>query len=170
MNSKLLTSLLLASSVLVGGALVSSNADAQIRLQPGTIARFINWTYVKGTIKVPPPPTGDLTGFNCGDLMVTSSSTTMVQGSLFQTPKWTRSAVATGNWAAGSCSYSMAVPPGQAFNMAVGSSMVQPVLKCYLVGLNGNLQAANITVPFNTTKVQDFSVTGVTCINEQPPG
>lgn len=84
------------------------------------------FTTVKGTIKVSgaPMPGAPLGGWNCDDLWVGVSSKELASppGELFTPPKWTRGAKATGNWASGTCSFSVNIVPNSAFYVGVSPS------------------------------------------------
>ena len=114
-------SALLLGSVILGLG-VASNASAgepppQARaINPAVIAQFVNWTWAKGTIKVPVgAATGQLAGLTCADITVTATSQDQKPpppGGLFSSPKWQHSVHATGTWSSGSCTYAVTVVPG----------------------------------------------------------
>ena len=167
------------ASVCIPGSLVATNATAEptrpnappiAALNPSVLGIFGQWSFVKGTIKVSPSfASGPLAGMTCADIIVTSTSQAMnppAPGGLFNTPKWTHHVAATGNFASGSCSYSMTVPHSS--NFAVTANGVGPgatgALKCYYLPMGFNPSMAGwFSVPMGGTKEQDFTLTSVTC-------
>lgn len=146
--------------------IASTDANAEnVVLNPQVPIRFFA-TVVKGTIAVPPAQTGALAGFGCGNIMVSATSQATnppPPGGLFSSPKWTRSVAATGNYASGQCSYSMYVPGGSAFFLDAGGhgNFNCDVIPTY-VGPTG-AAIGPVTVPFATTKIENFGITKVLC-------
>lgn len=169
---KKLSSFALAASFLAALSVLGperANADSTVRPtaspSPTAFPQFA-FTTVKGAIKVGavPVPTGALAGWNCDDLVVSAESKEQVPpapGNLFSTPKWSRSVKATGNWASGTCSFSINVVPNSAFFVTVG-----PASKDYPCDYIGGLGLAPsssplITVPKGTSKsTPDFVASG----------
>lgn len=136
-----------------------------VAVNPNGPIRFFATT-VKGTITVPQVQDAALKGFDCANIIVSATSKDTnppPPGGLFAQPKWTRSVAATGNYASGQCSYSMPVPGGSAFFLnANGHGSFHCDVVATWIGPNG-AQVGPITVPFGTTKVENFSISKVLC-------
>ena len=67
-------------------------------------------------------PGAPLTQWNCDDLAVSveSKEHNPPVPDTFSSPKWRRSAKASGSWASGTCSFSINVVPNSAFFLTVG--------------------------------------------------
>jgi hypothetical protein len=146
-------------------ASVGPDASADLGVVNPQILRFFSTT-VKGTISVPGAPGGPLNGFACGNITVNATSKDMkppAPGSIFSSPKWTRSATATGNYASGTCSYSLAVPGGSAFYLDAGGhgNFACDVVETW-VGPQG-AAIGPISVPLGTAKQENFTITKVVC-------
>jgi len=176
--------LLLASSLLLS-TLVASNAGAgePVReparlnpavINPNIIGIFVNWTWVKGNIKVPTNVlVGPLAGLTCADINVSATSQETnppPPGGLFSSPKWVHHVHAAGNWASGTCTYAMTVPPNSSFAVSLGGTAPNTTtLKCYYIPIGATPgQAGWFKVPVGGTKEQDFTVNFVQCAS--PPG
>ena len=164
------------ASACVLATLVATNATADNKpiaiapaLNPAAAQIFINWTWVKGTIKVPANvATGNLAGLTCADINVSATSQDTnppPPGGLFSSPKWAHHVHATGNWASGTCSYALTVVPGSNFAVSAGGAGPGVTgIKCYYVPMSITpAQAGWFKLPVGATKEQDFTVTGVTC-------
>lgn len=163
-------------------ALVASTSSAEVPAQPinpiainpATLGQFVQWTWVKGNVKVPASiPTGALSGLTCNDIIVSATSQAVKPpppGGLFQSPKWTHSAHATGSIASGTCAYAIAVPPNQNFAVSIGGGAVNAsAVKCYLLEIGASpSQAGWFAVPLGGTREQDFTLTTAWC--ENAPG
>jgi len=159
----------------LGVSMHSSVAEAQaVQAAPALAQRadlpkpFIATT-IKGTITVVPgQATGGLSGFKCSDLdiIATSKETKPMPppppGSFaFPVPKWTRTAQATGNFASGSCAYSMMVPGDQQF--ALNGSASGPY-NCHVIGVTVGNTPTWQSVPKNSIKTDNISITQLECI------
>jgi hypothetical protein len=166
----------------IGVTMQSGDAQAQAQLKPGVIAtspaaqtltRFVA-PVVKGTIKVPAAAaTGNLAAVSCADIIVVATSQDTnppPAGGLFTSPKWTTHTAATGNWASGTCSYSLRVHANSNFAVSAGGGSVgNGNTGCYLVMIDlAPAQAGWFKLPLGGTKVQDFSATSVAC-DASPP-
>jgi len=157
-----------------GAEQVSGPAVSPIAINPATLGQFIQWTWVKGTIKVPASiPTGALAGMTCGDIVVSATSQAMnppPPGGLFSSPKWVHTVHATGAISSGACSYAISVPPNQSFGVSLGGGAPNgSTIKCYLLELgSAPSQAGWFKVPLGGVKEQDFALTTGWCQN--PPG
>jgi len=169
-------SLLVATAVIACVGIVTQSNDASaepagagaVRAQ-GPVAQvqtpvLFQFTRVSGTINVSgaPLPGAPLNGWNCDDLAVSVASQESIQpaGGGFAYPKWQKSAKASGNWASGTCSYSITVVPNSAFTVGVSSSSKD--YPCdYIQGLTFTpWYSPAITVPKGQTKAQNFVATG----------
>lgn len=129
-----------------------------------TVLKFFQ-TKVAGKIKVPAAPTGALQGFGCQNIIVsaTSNEYNTPPGGGFGSPKWVRSVAATGDYASGSCSYSLSVPGGKGFYLsASGEGNYDCSVISTWIGPQGTT-IGPLTVPVGTTKKQDFEITKVNC-------
>jgi hypothetical protein len=138
------------------------------------VAAFVNWTWVKGTIKVPANLiTGNVAGLTCADLGVSAVSQAQnpaPPGGFFASPKWTHHVHATGNLASGTCSYALTVPPNSSFAVSAGSTAPgTTAVKCYLVDAGyAPAQAGWFKLAVGTTKEQDFTLTSINCTLNPP--
>ncbi len=124
-------------------------------------------TGIKGTIKVPAPATsGPFVGFGCANLVVNANSKAKT-GPLSSKPVWTRSQKATGTYSSGTCSYTLVVPASpHEFTMAVGVSFIPKAPQhCALSVAVAKGLGGLWTVPQNTWKTNNFSVTSLVCEN-----
>jgi hypothetical protein len=156
----------------VAGNASADNRPANPAVNPAIVVNpniFVNWTWVKGTIKVPTnAATGNLAGRTCGDIVVIANSQETKPpppGGLISSPKWTHSVRATGSWASGTCSYAVTVVPGQSFAVyADGAAPGATAVKCYYLGMSfAPSQAGWFKLPVGATKEQDFSLSSVSC-------
>jgi hypothetical protein len=175
----------LFASVCVLATFVASNASADNKpvnpaVNPAVVATatiFVNYTWVKGTIKVPTAAAvGNLAGLTCADIHVSAVSQEQnppPPGGLFQSPKWSHTVAATGSWASGTCSYALTVVPGHNFAVSAGGTgpgTAANALKCYILPISTTpAQAGWFKLALGATKEQDFTVTNVNCVSS-PPG
>jgi hypothetical protein len=160
--------LVIASALALGLGILSQSSSAQadtkiVQVNPA-VMKAIN-TNVHGTITVTPSQaSGDLAGFQCSNLTIvaTSKEYNPAPPGVFASPKWTRTANATGSWASGQCSYSIVVPGGQQFGLTAGGN---GNFDCSViaVGLSGTPQYQ--TVAKGTQKVDNMTVTMLSCQN-----
>ena len=169
-----LSSFALAASFLAAVSVLGperAHADATVRPSPtivnpgGGLPQFA-FTTVKGSIKVGavPAPSGQLAGWNCDDLVASVESKERIPpaaGNLFSSAKWSRSVKATGNWASGTCSFSINVVPNSEFFVTVGPSGKD--YPCDYIGgmyINPGSTPA-MSVPKGTSKnTPDFTAVG----------
>jgi hypothetical protein len=154
--------LALAAPAALLSIIAATDASAEnIRFNPG-IYRFFATT-VTGKISLPNVTDSSLTGFGCSNVSVTATSKDMkppAPGALFSSPKWIRSANAS--VVNGECHYSINVVPGSAFFLTTSGhgnyhcDVVETVMP-------SNGYVGPVTVPFNTTKTENLSITGVVC-------
>jgi hypothetical protein len=156
--------LALAAPAALLAAVVASDANAEIPVRPVMPPIRFFATTVQGSFTVPANP--GLPNFGCGNITVTATSkdTYTPPGALFATPKWTRHVVASGNYAAGSCSYSMAVPGNSAFYLDAsgGGSYACDVIETW-VGPSG-AAVGPYSVAFGGSATENFAITRVQCI------
>lgn len=174
-----LSSLVLAASFLAAISVLGPERAHGAEPRPGTVPTVIGTitppkfllTTVRGNIKVagiPAPSSGPLAGWGCDDLSVSVESKEQVPpapGNLFPTPKWSKGAKATGNWASGTCSFTIAVPPNSQFYVRVGANAKD--YPCdYIGGLFVSPSSSPVmSVPKGTSKsTPDFTASGApTC-------
>ena len=137
-------------------------ASADTRAPAG--AKFV-LTRITGTITVPAAPAGALAGFDCSSIIVGATSVAFAPlppGGLFAQPKWARGVTATGNYASGTCSYTINVPGNSAFVLATnGYGDFECDYVQALLGTTGQL--GPITVAPRTTKTQNFAISRLAC-------
>jgi hypothetical protein len=144
--------IVVSSLFLAFGLLVGTRAQAQ---------------EVKGDIKV--SGTKGLTGLKCADVVVEVASKEQTtpppgwKGPWFATPKWQRSAKASGTWASGSCGYSVKVVANSEFNVHLAAETDVP---CggYDYATSTPAQSGWLKVAKGDSKTQDFTLDSVTCI------
>jgi hypothetical protein len=171
--SALLPCALLAALVAPSASAEATNQQAPVTpvaLNASVIGNFVQWTYVKGNIKVPAnTASGALAGMTCNDIIVSATSQATnpaPSGGIFTTPKWTHVAHASGTISSGSCAYSITVPPNQAFGVTVGGAANASNVHCYLLGLGTSpAQAGWFKVPLGGTQEQNFALTSAQCEN-----
>ena len=141
-----------------------ATSDVNAQINPSVLQHLR--TKVAGTIAVPAPPTGNLAGFGCGNITMTATSKEYLApppGGIFGAPKWTRSAVATGTYGSGSCSYSIPVPHNSDFYLTASGS---GNFTCHVVstwlGAQG-YPVGPIKAPLAGTKTQNLSISKVSC-------
>jgi hypothetical protein len=175
MKKVLIASALFFSAVAVFG---HTPADAAEPLQPAvqTVVRppagwVFKQTYVKGEITVPPvsqiqyhnyATPGSLSGIQCSNIVAIASSKEQKPpppGGFVSGPVWTKSVQATGTYSTGKCSYIMTIPAApKEFSMSVGF-MGEHTCTVQFTGAG----TPYISVPFGTTKVENFSAGEVWC-------
>jgi hypothetical protein len=156
-------------------ASVSAGMTAQAEPNGGTREPLpkpvvIKPTLVEGTIAVPVISDKRLAGFSCSELVVTATSRdagAMPPGGFMKAPKWTRTAVATGDWTTGHCKYVMQVPARSAFFLsATGHNDKFPscgIILAETAGVDGA-----VTVEPQKTKIENMRLSGLVC--EAPLG
>jgi hypothetical protein len=164
----MLKKIVLASALALGLGVLSQSSSAHadtkiVQLNPQVLQAVA--TNVHGTITVnPSQASGALAGFNCANLTIvaTSKEYNPAPPGMFSTPKWIRTANATGSWASGQCSYSIVVPGNQQFGLtAAGNGNFD----CAVIGVGLAGTPAYQSVPKGTQKVDNMSVTGLSCQN-----
>jgi hypothetical protein len=176
---KAIFSVLVASVVAVA---VSDQAEAQVTAQtaqitqvkPGALKAFA-FTTIKGDITVPAPSTFTGSGygtpamianFQCSNLIISASSKEMkprpanYTGFWIDQPVWVHSAVATGTWSSGKCSYSINVPGGKEFQLVAGH---QGGFSCSTIDIFVTNTPAWQSVPSGTTKVDNLGLKPLNC-------
>jgi hypothetical protein len=152
-------------------------APAATAIRPmGPLLPFV-YTTIKGEIKVPstfsssgygngPTALGG-GGFGCGNLVIVASSKATkprpanypADAIWMSPPVWTRSAAATGTWSSGTCHYELHVPGGQDFHLDAGTA---GTFACDFIEV-GLGPTPYLNVPKGQTKVQNLTVSAVTC-------
>lgn len=160
---KKLLGIMFAAALTTGA--VASDVTAQTYTGSPTVLQYVN-TKVAGTINVPAPPGGALSGFACGNLAVTATSKDhhpVKPGQTFSAPKWTRTVKATGTYSSGKCSYSIGVPSKSDFFITANG---EGNYACHYVATWIGSQGAAIgpiQVPLGTTRTQNFTISKVSC-------
>jgi hypothetical protein len=152
-----------AACILSFTALVLTNADAQ-HVGPALTPEVLD-TGIKGTIKVPAPATsGPFVDFGCANLIVQADSKART-GPLGSKPVWTLSHKATGTYSLGTCSYKLPVPASpHEFTMTVNVHFTPKAPQhCDVESANATGLGGLWTVPHNTWKTNNFSVTELVC-------
>lgn len=179
---KILSALFVASLSLVGNLAAADNSPAQVSpaltARPATQFPKFNLTIIKGEITVPStfssgnygngPVALGQGGFGCSNIVVTANSKETKPkppnaGDFYMPqPVWTKSATATGNYASGKCSYSLAVPGDQQFGLVAGTAG-QFSCDQIMLGFGGSTPQWQ-TVPKGTTKIDNLNISAITCI------
>lgn len=153
-------------------SIVAADADAGPGTSTGSSAnrgvtrQSVLATKIVGKITVPAPPTGELAGFACSNIIVTATSKEHLPPpgpNAFTVPKWERSIQATGTYSSGFCNYSLVVPGNSAFYLTAGGS---GNFACHYIGTYIAPSGAGlgpITVAHLSSKTQDFSITAPFC-------
>jgi len=119
-------------------------------------------TRVSGSISVPPPQTGNLTGFGCGNIVVTGQSN---QGTAAG-PLWRTSVTAVGDFSSGACRYYMLVSGNSPFYVLItgkGTFANCPILDVALNANNGNDYVGPYVVHPGVNSTQNLALGTIYC-------
>ena len=165
-------------SIIALGHVSDANADGstppKVSVSPAVLNQQVAkllMTRIQGDIAVPSTfgqsgygSASSLANFQCSNLVIIATSKDQKPKppnvDFWDSPVWTRSVQATGNWSSGHCSYSMVVPGDSQFKLSpgdIGSFNCAPII----IGMTNT--PAWQSVPKGTAKVDNLTITNVTC-------